>query len=296
MYKLIFILVTVFSLSASGQDAAQKPAIIYGDCHVDKLKQVPYDQWFTTGYETYIPNADITSQLKKITLKDISIQAYFGSWCGDSKRELPRFMKLMDAVSFPQSQLQIIGLGGSDSLYKQGPAQEEKGKGIFRVPTFIIMKQGKEIARINEYPVNSLEKDLLQILQGKDYTPNYRSFDRMKSWLQDGTFLDENISVSGLAGQLAGKTKSENELNSLGYLLLKQGMKKEALKVFQINYSLYPESANIASSLGEGYLENGDSKKAVSYLERALVLNKDPQAVQGILSVLYKSWKADSVK
>ncbi len=157
------------------------------------------------------------------------------------------------------------------------------------MPTFIIYKNGIEINRINEFPVFSLEKDLLGILNNQSYTPNYRSFASISKWLTDGTLLDDNISTAGLAKQLRFLVNDEHELNSLGYLLLKQDMEKEALKIFQINYNLYPESANIVSSLGEGYFETGDIKRAIAVLEKALELNKNPQDVKGILEILYKA-------
>lgn len=81
----------------------------------------------------------------------------------------------------------------------------------------------------------------------------------------------------------------ERELNSLGYVLLEQGKKAEALKIFQVNAILYPESANVLSSLGEGYYENADHHNAVVTLEKALELNKEPQLVKEILNVLYKA-------
>ena len=69
----------------------------------------------------------------------------------------------------------------------------------------------------------------------------------------------------------------------------KQDKKKEALKIFQVNYNLFPESSTINSSLGEGYYENGDYKKAIVSLERSLELNKDPKTTKEILTILYKA-------
>ena len=103
----------------------------------------------------------------------------------------------------------------------------------------------------------------------------------------------QNISTRSLAGQLTFLTNNENELNSLGYLLLAQGKKEEASKVFQINYYLFPESVNVMSSLGEGYYENNDIRRAIFFLEKSLKLNKDPEAVEGILSILYKAKDKD---
>jgi len=195
----------------------------------------------------------------------------------------------MNNIIFPADKIKIITVGDSDSLYKQSPQHEEKGLGIFRVPTFIIYKNGVEVNRINEYPVNSLEKDLLIIISNQTYTPNYHSFLLINKWLNDGTLLDENISSRSLAGQLKPLVNNENEINSLAYLLLKQPKEKEALKLFQANYNLYPESVNIISSLGEGYLKNKDTKNAVLYLEWSLEQNKDPKMVKEILPLLYEA-------
>jgi len=189
----------------------------------------------------------------------------------------------------PEKKLAVIGVGDNDSLTKQSPQRQEVGKGVFRVPTFIVYRNGVEINRINEYPVLSLEKDLLQILSNQPYTPNYPSFALINRWMKDGTLQDCNVSTRSLSGQLATIVKNENELNSLGYLLLKQGKKEDASRIFQVNYYLFPESANVASSLGEGYYQNNDMPRAVYFLEKSLELNKDPKAVPGILSILYKA-------
>ena len=288
-------LLIAFSYCANAQTSTEKPKILYGACTKDSLRIAPFDNWFNTGYESYNPSKAVIEDLKKQDLSAISIKVFFGTWCGDSKREVPRFLKLLSTVSFPEKKVQLIAVGGSDSLVKQSPGHEEAGLGIFRVPTFIIYKNGVEINRVNEFPVFSLEKDMLSIFKNQSYTPNYHSFKTVSGWINDGTLLDENISNRGLAEQLRPLVSSEHELNSLGYLLLKQGKNKEALKIFQVNYSLYPESSNIASSLGEGYLENGDYKRAVTLLERSLELNKDPAALKSILPLLYKAKEKEKI-
>ena len=282
-------LLIAYSATAIAQTAADKPRILYGACTKDSLMTDPFNKWFNTNYDSYQPNATTITNLKRQSVDNISIKVFFGTWCGDSKREVPRFLKLLSAISFPDKKVQLIALGGSDSLVKQSPQHEEAGLGIFRVPAFIIYRNGVEINRINEFPVFSLEKDLLGIFNNQPYTPNYHSFSTILRWLHDGSLSDENISTRGLAEQLRFLTASEHELNSLAYLLLKQGNKKEALRIFQVNYNLYPESANVASSLGEGYFETGDYKKAVAVLERSLELNKDPKEIKGILDILYKA-------
>jgi thiol-disulfide isomerase/thioredoxin len=296
MKKILCLLLIAFSLAASAQTNTEKQKILYGSCTKDSLLTEPFSKWFSAGYDNYQPNAITIADLKKQSQDNISIEIFFGTWCGDSKREVPRMLKLLNTISFPEKKVSIIAVGDSDSLYKQSPQHQETGKGIFHVPTFIIYKNGVEVNRINEFPVFSLEKDLLSILGNQSYTPNYQSFATLRRWINDGTLSDENINTSGLAQQIRLLVKDEHELNGLGYLLLKHNKKKEALRVFQINFSLYPESANVVSSLGEGYYENADYKKAVSYLERSLALNKVPADIKGILEILYKAKEKDVSK
>ena len=61
----------------------------------------------------------------------------------------------------------------------------------------------------------------------------------------------------------------ERFLNRLGYEALKQGDVKRALRLFSMNCTLYPGSANVWDSLGEAYEKNGQKEKALeSYEER----------------------------
>ena len=290
MSKIISLLIFILTTTSSfAQNPETKPRILYGAITADSLTVAPFDNWFTAGFDAYKPDVETASQLKKINFKNYTIQVFLGTWCGDSKREVPRLMKLANDIGLAANKIKLISVGDGDSLYKQSPQHEEQGLGIFRVPTIIFYRNGTEINRINEFAINSIEKDLLSIIKGQAYIPNYRSFSVIKAWLNDGTLLDENISSRSLAGQLKWIVNSENELNSLGYLLLQQNKKKEALRIFQANYNLYPESSNIISSLGEGYLKNNDSKNALIYLERSLEQNKDPKAVKEILALLYKA-------
>jgi tetratricopeptide (TPR) repeat protein len=284
-----FLLLIISVCSCAQTATTTKPDILYGAIQEKDLRTGSYNSWYAPNYTSYEPNAAVMKELQKVNTKGIQVEIFLGTWCGDSRREVPRFFRVLHDLSFDEKNIKMIALGGSDSLYKRSPQQEEAGKGIFRVPVFIFYKNGVEINRINEFPVNSLEKDMYAILSNQSYQPNYRSFSTIRHWLRDSTLLDNNNSTRGLAGQLKPLVNAEYELNSLGYLLMGQGRPAEALKIFQVNASLYPESANIISSLGEGYLRTGDTKNAIANLERALEVNKDPQFVKSILKILYEA-------
>jgi len=289
----------ILSLSVLLVNAQEKPMpdkIIYGQCSINELGQAPYASWFNTGFDSYIPDPSVIDALKKISYKELTIEIFFGSWCGDSKREVPRLVKVLSSVSVPEKQIKLIGVGGTDSIYKRSPNGEDKGKGVYRVPTFIIYKAGKELGRINEFPVYTFERDLLAIISGKAYTPNYASFTLIHQWELEGVLIHPHTNVRSLAAMLRPLVESEYLLNSVGNLFVMQNKIKEALSIYKANYMLYPESGIAVASLGKGFLKNGEVKTAIEYLEYALQVNKKPENIKDILQVLYEAKEAERLK
>lgn len=62
-------------------------------------------------------------------------------------------------------------------------------------------------------------------------------------------------------------------LNNLGYGLFNSGKKKEAIEVFKMNIKAYPKNFNVYDSLGETYMNTGETKLAIKNYEKALALN-----------------------
>ncbi|WP_114792423.1 hypothetical protein U0035_17150 [Niabella yanshanensis] len=290
MQKIISSIILFLTVRlVNAQEKLPQDKIIYGQCVINDLKQTPYTSWFNTGFDSYIPDQTAIDQLKKVGYKDLIVEIFFGSWCGDSKREVPRALKVLSATAFPEKQIKLIGLGGTDSLYKRSPEEEEKTKGIYRVPTFIIYKNGKELGRINEFPVYTFERDLFTIVSGKPYMPNYASFTLLHQWETEQVLTHPHTNIRSLAAMLKPLVDNEHLLNSLGNLFITQGKLKEALAIYKANYVLYPESGITTSGLGKGFLKNGDIKAAIEYLEYALQVNKKPENVKDILQVLYEA-------
>jgi len=269
--SILLSLLIIITLSA----IAQKDPGLLGVCAVKDFDREPYAAWYKPNYENYMPTADIISQLKKLGPSTFTLKIIFGSWCGDSKRELPKMMKVLNAAGFPERNIQLIGVYDSLEVYKQAPKREEKGLNIFRVPTFIVYQKDKEIGRIVEYPVESLERDLLKIVSGQPYTHNYKSYAQINAWLTQGLLSDANINPRGLAQQIRNDVARETDLNSCGYVLLMRKDVKEAINVFQINTNLFPFSPNCFDSLGEAYLAAGMKDNSKACYQRVLEL--DPQ-------------------
>ena len=155
--------------------------MLLGKCTKEALQKAPFAEWYKSNYDSYVVDS-FTCNFIRPLLTGKSITIFMGTWCGDSKREVPRVLKMLECCNFPNANLTMIMVSNKDSLYKKSPQHEEAGKNIVRVPTVIIEQkaglsdkvgQGVEIGRIIEFPVTSLEKDLLAILKKEKYQPNY---------------------------------------------------------------------------------------------------------------------------
>lgn len=124
------------------------------------LTRPPYSEWFLKGYEEYQPIPDVIEKLGSVKNDDLSIVTVLGIWCPDSRREVPRFMKIIDLMKFPGEKMTFIGVDNE----KVSPLGDYDKLGIERVPTFIVYKNKIELGRIIENPIASLEQDLLDII------------------------------------------------------------------------------------------------------------------------------------
>ncbi len=121
----------------------------------------------------YVPDPAALERLAG-NLKDIRIVCVFGTWCGDSKREVPRLWKILDAAGFPESSLEMYAVGSS-RFTAQMPlppgaldwsSAVKSSYGVSAVPTIIVERSGAELGRIVEKPEKSLEEDLSNLISG----------------------------------------------------------------------------------------------------------------------------------
>ncbi|MBT8399694.1 MAG: hypothetical protein KJO98_04400 [Rhodothermia bacterium] len=74
---------------------------------------------------------------------------------------------------------------------------------------------------------------------------------------------------------------TEVEMNRLGYQLMGAGQLAAATEVFKLNVEAYPNSFNVYDSLGEAYMNAGETKSAMEFYEKSLERNaSNTNAVQ----------------
>lgn len=135
---------------------------LLGDLTPGMLNNPPHSEWFLKGYEEYQPDAGIMAELMETGKDDLTITIVLGTWCPDSRREVPRFIKMTDLWGFPRDKIRVIGV----DINKVAPLGDYPALAIERVPTFIFYKNNIEKGRIIEVPVTSLEQDTKNILEG----------------------------------------------------------------------------------------------------------------------------------
>jgi len=127
-----------------------------------QLTSLPHSDWYLRGLDSYQPGSDALNKLLSVATDSVSIKIVLGTWCPDSRREVPRFMKILSLWQFPVSKVTFIGVDNQ----KLSPIGEYESLDIQRVPTFILYKNKIEAGRIIENPVTSLEQDMVNILTG----------------------------------------------------------------------------------------------------------------------------------
>lgn len=80
----------------------------------------------------------------------------------------------------------------------------------------------------------------------------------------------------------------ERSLNAKGYQLLRYRKKEEAVALFSVNAALHPDSHNVYDSLGEAYMNLGDTARAIRNYEKSLALNPENANAEKMLEKLRK--------
>ena len=151
IYQLFFL--SLFAYSCASETYPMDPYAV-GDISIKTLFE--NHEGFQDNYEEYQPG----NLLDPALFRCVEIYMLFGTWCHDSKREVPRLLSLLNKLDVPENQINLIGL----NFMKNDSQDRGKKFQIKKTPTFVFLRNQKEIGRIVEMPEISLEADLLKIL------------------------------------------------------------------------------------------------------------------------------------
>lgn len=146
---------------AAQEQTAQPDNVLVGPVTREQIEEkVP--EWVQAEVEA-TPDAEAAQALTGVE-PGAEVTVFLGTWCGDSRREVPRLWRALDEVGgeVPFA-IHYIGV----DRQKKEPAAAVAEGDIHFVPTFIVTRNGREVGRIIETSPNGVEKDLLALLTGE---------------------------------------------------------------------------------------------------------------------------------
>jgi len=143
--------------------------MLLGEFHKKDLLQKPFSKWFSPRYEEFSPETGAMTTIKE-NINEYKIKVLMGTWCGDSKRELPKLLKILDNADYNYKNIEMVAV----DYNKTTPSKIEEELNVHRVPTIIFYKNGEEVNRFVEYSQGeSIEEDIAKIVSDKEYKNSY---------------------------------------------------------------------------------------------------------------------------
>jgi hypothetical protein len=161
IFLIVYLFISSYVNSQSDTILSVKnavPEILVGKFERTDLQKGEFSKYFFDEYKKYCPKKEFTDQLKnKIFAYPITIA--MGTWCQDSREQVPRFFKILDELNYNTNYLEIICVDKNKSA-----GIDISDLKILRVPTFIFYQDGVEKGRIIETPSLTLEEDTYKII------------------------------------------------------------------------------------------------------------------------------------
>ncbi|MFT6335217.1 MAG: tetratricopeptide (TPR) repeat protein [Saprospiraceae bacterium] len=258
---------------------------LWGKTTIEVFSFGDYAEWYSKNSKEYKTSI---SAVEATLLSGIDVEIFVGTWCGDTKFLVPKFIETWKQLGLDPDRLSIMALHNEGSDYKQGPNKETVGKNIHRVPTFIFSKSNKEIGRIVERTVHDLDTDMMLIAKGDPYKERYQGVPILNDYFQnfDGDTLLTIENFRFAMKLVTRELSSSGELNAMGYVLMAQDEIDQAEFTFRLNKYIYPYNPNIIDSYGEFlYKQERYEESLKQYLEVLRIKGEDRNASKMISEI-----------
>jgi len=97
-------------IGCAGRISSNQPKLVYEDGyhfgHLNKSIIQEHDAytWFPKQYDKYQP---MLEKIDTNALNETNIVVFMGTWCHDSKREVPRLYKILDGINYDYSKFEM---------------------------------------------------------------------------------------------------------------------------------------------------------------------------------------------
>ncbi|HEX6160010.1 MAG TPA: peptidylprolyl isomerase, partial [Thermoanaerobaculia bacterium] len=113
--------------------------------------------------QAYAADISVIEMMKSYVRAGDRAEVYMGTWCPDSLREVPKFLRIVDDLKTQYGVDLPVRYFALDKS-KQAPQALLAGKTVDKVATFIYYRGDAELGRIVEKPTGLFEDDLLAIV------------------------------------------------------------------------------------------------------------------------------------
>ncbi|RJP68940.1 MAG: thioredoxin [Ignavibacteriales bacterium] len=161
---LLFVLLTLISVFPQEKyktftDEKSGKIMLVGEITREAFRDTSFAWWYNSEYENYSPDKVVLDSIA-IKSADVKIVIVLGTWCSDSRREVPRFFKITDSLKIMADRIKLISVDRD----KKDLSGKVDSLNIELVPTFIFCRNENEMGRITEAPIETLEKDFNAIV------------------------------------------------------------------------------------------------------------------------------------
>jgi len=127
--------------------------------------------------------------------------------------------------------------------------------------------------------LSSMSNKIYSVINGLDYEkPKPEIVQAMAKKILNGSIKEGILFYRQEKVQASARfdfNLAEGELNTLGYYLLAQGKKAEALEIFKLNTMEFPQSWNVFDSYAEALEGAGQKSESIKNYQRSIELNAD---------------------
>jgi hypothetical protein len=158
---LLALLLTATCLTSPAMGAPAEEGLLVGDVTREQI-EAAVPEWAAVESES-APDVESARGLAAVE-RGAEVTIFLGTWCGDSRREVPRLWKALDLAG-PAAPFEVHYIAVDHD--KKEPGGRVSGNDVRYVPTFIVRRNGQEVGRIVEQSPDGVEKDLLALLTGR---------------------------------------------------------------------------------------------------------------------------------
>ena len=134
--------------------------MLVGKLNLQLLANDSAFSWFYSGINKYQPNKEWSRYIQYYR-DSFSVVVFAGTWETNTQNLLPALYRTLMAAGYPLNTIALYGVDQQMHALNGEAAQYR----VRKLPTIIIAHEGQELGRIEAVPVQSVEANIVAILQ-----------------------------------------------------------------------------------------------------------------------------------